>query len=94
MTFIARVAETGNTSRIPGFGNDNTLAEYRLRDGSLGVVRPVQVASADQSFNFSITVPSVALATKHRNLDSVVQVIAGNQLLEQSEPFRVSFPKP
>ena len=70
------------------------LPEYQLSDGSLAAFHSLTPESWDVSTTVSVRVPTAALGTKHRKLKGTVAIVAGDELLDQSKPFKVSFPKP
>lgn len=73
---------------VPG-----ALAEYQLEDGSLAAFDTVTPESWNEFTTFALRVPTAALGTKHRKLKAIVAVTSGNEVLESSRPFKVSFPK-
>ncbi len=81
------------------FSKDNrpvagALAEYQSKDGSLAAFEVLKPHTYSEPATVAIAVPTAALRTTHRKLKAVVVVAAGDEILETSKPFKVSFPKP
>lgn len=70
------------------------LPEYRFDNGALGVMRPARISDGIEDSQFSITIPSLALAEKERTLDAYVVIWANGKAIGYSEKLKVSFPKP
>lgn len=87
-------ASVGVVFQDKGAFVQGALPDFRFRNGTLGVMQPARDSAGVESFQFSTTIPSAALATKERKLEAMVVIWADGKTIGYSEKFKVTFPKP